>query len=762
MNRTDAAREIKSRWRDFYPLDGNGRGKGIVCPMCGSGSGSHGTGITDGIGKKAKDGHIIREHFLQCWNGGCSFRGGSVIDLYMQDKGIADFNAAVDEMAAQIGLVIDAPARPDDWHIFIKGHKVPDTAQPGPMQRAGLLLTGQTSATASASASDPGAAAADLAEIPTEENNNTQEARETMTEQKKPTDAAQAAAQPAAGDPTAKPARNFSKYYIAARQRLNGPDGAAGREYLQRRGISMGTAALYALGYDPAWVSPKAIETLEAQGYSWRPAATPRIIVPSGYSHYLARDIRADEELSADGKKYKKMNEGSPEIFGLYRARHSEAENIFVTEGAFDALSIIEAGQIAIALNSTKNADKFLEEIEAEPVQATFIICLDSDPAGREASAKLQDGLRRLNISCIEANINGEYKDPNDHLTADRPGFEAAIAQAIAATATRPDSAINYIENGGLVADIERRRAIGKKPTGFANLDAKIGGGLRPGLFLLGAISSLGKTTFCSQLADGVAAAGNEVIYFSLEQSRLEMVAKCLARETAKIDMARAVTGSQIMDGYRADIITQAARNYTAAVGDRISIIEAGMNTDAQFVANYVRNYHKRTGARPVVIIDYLQALCPEEQASGRKQDTRQSVEASLRQLVLLKRELDLTIIAIVSLNRNNYLQPFDFESIKETGLAEYSADTVWGLQLQCLDDPLFSDEKKISEKRNRIREAKAAIPRKVKLCSLKHRGQQAIYECNFDYFPQYDLFVPSADTEEPRGRAGMKAGKKL
>ena len=129
--------------------------------------------------------------------------------------------------------------------------------------------------------------------------------------------------------------------------------------------------------------------------------------------------------------------------------------------------------------------------------------------------------------------------------------------------------------------------------------------------------------------------------------------------------------------------------------------------------------------------------------------DNRETVEQSLSKLVSLKRELDLTIICIVSLNRSSYLYPFDFESIKETGLAEFSADAVWGLQLQCFDDPLFEEEKKLKEKRAMIKAAKAEIPRKIKLVSLKHRGQQAIYECNFIYYPQYDLFIPAADTED-------------
>lgn len=748
MNRITATQAIKSRWHELYPADGNGRGKGIICPLCKSGSGPNGTGISEQKGS--------RSHFLKCWNGGCDFNeGGSVIDLYMLEHNMnpeTDFSRAVDELADRLNIVID---KPEGRAISLDGYITRDEPQEQEPPAGSHSFTGQTSAIASASAADPGAAAADPGQ--TSAGGETVEQLKGYTVHTVQADNME---EEPADDPTIKPPRKFAGYYVWSMECLKRSPEA--RAYLERRGISMGTATMYALGYDPEWVSPTVIEKLKAEGNSWRPKGTPRIIIPSGYTHYVARDIRPDAEIPEAGQKYKKMNEGSPEIFGLPLAMRSGADNIFVTEGAFDALSVIEAGQMAIALNSTSNVERLLKTLEENPIQATFIICLDSDAAGRKASAKLQDGLRRLNISCIEADINGAYKDPNEHLTADRTAFTAALKKAIGATAGRPDSAISYIENGGFLADIERRRTIGRKPTGFRNLDAKIGGGLRPGLFLLGAISSLGKTTFCSQLADGVAAAGNEVIYFSLEQSRLEMISKSLARETAKIDFDRAVTGGQIMDGYRADIVTQAARNYTAAVGDRISIIEAGMNSDTQFITDYVRNYNQRTGVRPVVIIDYLQIMAPGELPNGRKQDKRETVEECLRQLVLLKRELDLTIIAIVSLNRNNYLQPFDFESIKETGLAEYSADVVWGLQLQCLDDPLFSEEKKLKEKRDTVREAKAAIPRKVKLCSVKHRGQQAIYECNFDYYPQYDLFVPTADTEAAGSYRPQRAGKRL
>lgn len=671
--------EIKARWRELYPADGNGRGKGIICPLCGSGSGKNGTGITE----KPHS----RNHFLKCWNGGCSFtEGGSVIDLYMMEQGMnpqTDFSRAVDELAARLNIVID-----------------PYTGT--------RTTAAEDFAEVEAPAGNPSFSG--TASSPTEE----------------PAD--KAAQQPA----------DFGAYYQQCRQNLL--ESAEAQAYLQRRGISLDLAARYFIGFDPAWISPTVIRNQQEKGSSWLPAPKPVIILPSTLQHYVARDIRPAEQLDEQQRKFAKMNEGDPGIFGGYIAfEKSGAENIFITEGAFDALSIMETGATAIALNSTSNADKLIKQLEKQPTQATLIICLDNDAAGKATAAKLKEGLKRLNIPFLVENVSGEYKDPNEFLCADREAFAAAVMRAIT---EKPDNTSLYID-AFMVDDLTRRQEIGKKATGFPNLDEKIGGGLRPGLILLGAISSLGKTTFCSQLADGLAANGSDVIYFSLEQSRLEMVSKSLARQTYLIDAEKAVTGGQIMDGWKAPIIADAARKYKTQVGDRVSIIEAGMNCDTQYITDYVRNYHKKTGKRPVVIVDYLQVLKPGELPNGRKQDRRETVEECLTQLVLLKRELDLTILAIVSLNRNNYLQPFDFEAIKETGLAEYSADVVWGLQLQCLDEDLFQEEKKLKEKRDRIREEKKAIPRMVKLCSVKHRGQQAVYDCYFQYFPQYDIFVP-------------------
>ena len=101
------------------------------------------------------------------------------------------------------------------------------------------------------------------------------------------------------------------------------------------------------------------------------------------------------------------------------------------------------------------------------------------------------------------------------------------------------------------------------------------------------------------------------------------------------------------------------------------------------------------TGEKPVVIIDYLQVIAADKDPeTGRKMtETRQIIDHNITELKRISRDLDITVILISSVNRANYMQPIDFESLKESGGIEYTCDVCWGLQLQCLNDPIFEKE---------------------------------------------------------------------
>lgn len=353
-----------------------------------------------------------------------------------------------------------------------------------------------------------------------------------------------------------------------------------------------------------------------------------------------------------------------------------------------------------------------------------------------------------------------DFADKNTGSGIKSPGkaAESATAAAGGQAEPRPDNTSRYIDSM-MQADIERLQAAANRKTGFDELDT-ISGGLYPGLYVIAATSSLGKTTFALQIADNLAAAGQDVLFFSLEQSRLELVSKSFARiiaqkrwteqrqprlqgdyEWYKVTGRTMITSLGIRRGQAPEALQAAAAQYKEAIADRLSIIEGNFDCNISFISDYVRQYIQRNKCRPVVFVDYLQILQPADET--RRMTTKEAVDYTVTELKRISRDLDLTVFVISSVNRANYLTPIDFESLKESGGIEYTADVIWGLQLQCLHDPLFDDpQKKIKEKRKMIKQAKASDPRQIELSCLKNRYGIANYSCAFDYYPSLDLFV--------------------
>ena len=70
-------------------------------------------------------------------------------------------------------------------------------------------------------------------------------------------------------------------------------------------------------------------------------------------------------------------------------------------------------------------------------------------------------------------------------------------------------------------------------PTGFDALDRALDGGLYEGLYIVGAISLLGKTTLVTQIGDWDRLRRADVLVFSLEMARAELMAKSISRHIA-------------------------------------------------------------------------------------------------------------------------------------------------------------------------------------------------------------------------------------
>lgn len=293
--------------------------------------------------------------------------------------------------------------------------------------------------------------------------------------------------------------------------------------------------------------------------------------------------------------------------------------------------------------------------------------------------------------------------------------------------------------------DLARFRNFAHRKTGFVNIDKHVS--LYPGLYVLGAISSLGKTTFVHQLADQLVKAGEHVLFFSLEQTCLELVTKGISRIMAQKDISTAVCAIDIRRGFDNEFVRQATLDY-ASFSHHEFILECNFTTNIDYIIHTVEKYINDTSVLPIVIIDYLQVICPNDP----RQTTKDAVDIHVRALKKLQKDHDLVVILVSSLNRQNYLTPIDFESFKESGGIEYTADVIWGLQLQVINDDIFDKDAKLRQKRDKIKAAKRATPRDIEFVCLKNRYGESNYTCKFRYFAQFDLFLPYDDLEYEHG----------
>lgn len=532
---------------------------------------------------------------------------------------------------------------------------------------------------------------------------------------------------------------DFTGYYAECVKRLDDPRALV---YLKGRGISQETAARFSIGFDPA-ADPASAPGATGNEYKAHPA--PRLILPTGPAHYVGRRV--------DGvKEYEKMNPAgtSPAIFNAAAINAQEVQELFITEGTFDALALIEAGFYAIALNSTSNREKFVNDLDAATEKA-FVICMDNDKAGRDAAEHLAKELEARGLPYLVANIAGEYKDPSEAWTKDPEALKAECNKARQKIG-RPRNTSDYVRNF-MAAEVSRFTS--DIMTGFKDLDQKAGG-LYSGLYVLAAVSSLGKTSFALQLADQLAAAGSDVLFFSLEQSQLELVTKSIARQTA-IDSEKksgrfleAVTSLDIRKGHDGKQTRTAAQEYINAVKDRIKVIEGNFYCNVDTIRAEVERQIKATGRRPIVFVDYLQILQPPEKLA--RSGTREIIDANITELKRISRDTGTTIFVISSVNRGNYLNPIDFESLKESGGIEYAADVVLGLQFAKVTAPDYEAAEKITDKREMMKEARRATPRELQFVCLKNRYGIANFESRFLYWPAFDLFK-----NEPKEGAALE-----
>lgn len=271
-----------------------------------------------------------------------------------------------------------------------------------------------------------------------------------------------------------------------------------------------------------------------------------------------------------------------------------------------------------------------------------------------------------------------------------------------------------------------------KRRTGFEALDkAQV---FAPGIYIIGAPPSAGKSTFCLQLANKMADQGEEVLFLSYEMSVQALCRKLISRKLfekkksgedvtklAAVDIRRAGTGNDDVNA----VVTELADSL-----NHLRLWNVGWESST--LVKELRSFASSLERPPVIFVDYLQMIQDSKAATPRER-----IDSLLSALREFQNDTDATIFLVSAFNRaNNQQSETSFSSFKESGAIEYAADCLWALE------PAIQNGESVAEADKRERKNKV---RAMRLRCLKNR-EGSLYACYFRYYAEFDTFEEATE----------------
>ena len=291
--------------------------------------------------------------------------------------------------------------------------------------------------------------------------------------------------------------------------------------------------------------------------------------------------------------------------------------------------------------------------------------------------------------------------------------------------------------------------AMQRVSTGFPELDRGLNGGLTNGLYVLGAVPGLGKSTLALQIAHNLSSRGIPALYFALEMNWAWITAKSICRAYFMQNHRAGVQASELLDARRSQAFSEEewerinrAREQVERESAHFYLYEQGPDlTHIGQIQEHIQafqeaNRQRYEGLPLLVVVDYLQILAPRE-AAMRASD-KQLVDDNVRELCKIRDQQNVIILLISALNRGSYNRAITLDSFKESGSIEYSADVILGMQYRGISDPKFS-----------LEAAKAESPRNLDLTLLKMRYGQDGVSIPLQFYSESSYFLQPEGGEQ-------------
>ena len=315
----------------------------------------------------------------------------------------------------------------------------------------------------------------------------------------------------------------------------------------EKRGLKEETLKEFEIGVEFQWTPPTKRAKKEKM------YETPRIIIPHlqnknlpeiSLSYCAGLLMSERERLEAEGKPYLKyLYGGTRTPFGLNTLK--ETESLFITEGEWDALSIYQAiggknPSIATGGTADNGTLEALKKFYENKKPVVYFVG-DNDKAGQKFAEEMCQKLRQSGFKAMPiyfAEANSPKIDANKILIEEGDRKLEEMLKSLVDEAQSKFEEMEHAENQELFEEDtaeylelkfeeyveENKKYVGRK-TGFQNIDSEMKM-LRPGVYIIGGLAALGKTTFALQLLEQMARREENCIYCSYEMERGFLYAK--------------------------------------------------------------------------------------------------------------------------------------------------------------------------------------------------------------------------------------------
>lgn len=259
----------------------------------------------------------------------------------------------------------------------------------------------------------------------------------------------------------------------------------------------------------------------------------------------------------------------------------------------------------------------------------------------------------------------------NIDLTAELPALVQTVQEIVDNTSfTTLKDPKSVIKETNRVVDeiainIQNGNKLSGKPTGWKLLDKYIGGWNAGDMVVIAGRPGMGKTAIALTLVKDFASIGGKALFLGLEMSNEQLVRRYISL-IGQIPNYKIRNGN--MSAFEIEQMCEAANNQKINfyIDDEAVLTVADIRGKAKL--------HKAKHGLELLVIDYIQLI------KGNKQNREQEIAEISRNLKLLAKELNMTVIILAQLSRKSEerqdKRPL-LSDLRESGAIEQDADVV-------------------------------------------------------------------------------------